>query len=139
MLHLCGNSWRSNMTRKLPFLLVSFGLLSGCASVIEGRAQEFTVETNPAGATCTLTRAGTVLGTVSPTPGSVYIDKTKDDISVHCTKSGFADANYVALSAYPKDQWAYILVGGPVGWGVDSATGADNYYVTPVKLDLSKK
>jgi len=126
------------MKHKVPFLLIGFSLLSGCASVIEGRAQEVTIQTNPEGASCAVVRNGTPLGTVS-TPGTIYIEKTKDDISIRCNKAGYAEATFVNKSGYPEHNWLYILVGGPVGWGVDSASGADNLYASPVTIDLSKK
>jgi hypothetical protein len=113
--------------------------LSGCASVIEGRAQEITIHTTPEGAVCTLERNGTPLGTISPTPGTLYLEKTKDDILIACTKAGYRETTYLNKSGYPKDNWIYILVGGPVGWGVDSATGSDNQYATPVTINLMTK
>ncbi|HBM90711.1 MAG TPA: hypothetical protein DD400_02375 [Rhodospirillaceae bacterium] len=114
-------------------------LLSACASVIEGRSQEVVVKTDPAGASCTLVRNDTPLGTISPTPGTLYLQKTKDDISIKCTKKGYADASYLLQSGAPENNWLYILVGGPVGWGVDSATGSDNFYASPVVIELKKK
>jgi hypothetical protein len=33
--------------------------------------------------------------------------------------------------------WSAILVGGVVSWAVDSSTGADNHYDTPVNLTLA--
>jgi uncharacterized protein YceK len=70
------------MKNNLVIVLSCFALLSGCASVIEGRAQEVTINTTPAGATCSLERNGTPLGTASPTPGTLYLEKTKDDILI---------------------------------------------------------
>jgi hypothetical protein len=32
-----------------------------------------------------------------------------------------------------------ILLGGVVGWGIDSATGADNKYTSPVNITLIPK
>jgi len=128
------------MKKYKPVLaLCGFTLLSGCASVIEGRSQEVTINTTPAGAGCMLVRNGTPLGTVSPTPGTLYVEKTKDDISIKCNKAGYKEATYLNKSGYPEYNWAYILVGGPIGWGFDSATGADNEYTSPVSIDLSKK
>lgn len=114
-------------------------LLSGCASVIEGRSQEVVVKTTPAGASCSLVRGDVTLGTVTPTPGMLYLEKTKADITVTCSKSGYADTSKVLTSGYPENNWLYILVGGPVGWGIDSASGSDNLYESPVMLTLQKK
>ena len=65
------------------FALVS---LSACSSIIEGTSQEILVNTNPAGANCSLVREGTSIGRIDPTPGAVTIKKTKHDITVECSK-----------------------------------------------------
>jgi uncharacterized protein YceK len=127
------------MRNSSAVVLFCFMLLSGCASVVEGRAQELTINTTPAGATCALARNETPLGTILSTPGTLYIEKTKDDISINCDKSGYQRTTYLDKSGYPEYNWAYILVGGPIGWGLDSVTGADNQYASPVNINLSKQ
>ncbi len=124
------------MNHKRFILLSCFVLLSGCASVIEGESQDVVVNTAPQGASCTLLRNGAPLGTVSSTPGTLHVEKTKDDISIKCDKAGYRETTYLNKSEYPEYNWAYILVGGPVGWGFDSVTGADNKYASPVTIDL---
>jgi len=127
------------MKNAAAFGFVCLFLLSGCASVIEGRSQEVVVKTEPAGASCVLVRKDMPLGTIVPTPGTIYLEKTKDNISVTCSKEGYLASNMTLESKYPENNWLYILVGGPIGWGVDSVTGADNYYATPVTIKLQKK
>ena len=63
-------------------------LLSGCATIMEGTGQSVTVSTDPAGAACTIDRAGTRLGQVNPTPGSLHIDKSKNDLQGFAGTSG---------------------------------------------------
>jgi len=113
--------------------------LLGCATVIEGESQDVTINTTPSGANCTIVRNGTSLGVVPSTPGSLRVEKTKDDISIKCIKHGYGEATYIDKSGYPEYNWAYILVGGPIGWGFDSATGADNQYVSPISINLLKQ
>lgn len=126
---------------KNGFILASFCFvfLSGCASVIEGESQDIAVHTTPEGANCTFMRNNVSLGAIPSTPGTLHVSKTKDDISITCDKPGYRTATYLNSSEYPEYNWAYILVGGPIGWGIDSSTGADNQYASPVSLDLSKK
>lgn len=126
---------------KNVFILVSFCFLflSGCASVIEGESQDVAVDTTPEGASCTFIRNNISIGTIPSTPGTLHISKTKDDISIKCDKPGYQTATYLNSSEYPKYNWAYILVGGPVGWGIDSATGADNQYASPVTINLPQQ
>ena len=124
------------MKNNLVVVLSCFVLLSGCASIIEGRAQEVTINTTPAGATCSVERNNTPLGTILSTPGTLYLEKTKDNILIKCNKAGYRETTYLNKSGYPQDNWIYILVGGPVGWGIDSATGSDNQYTSPVTINL---
>jgi hypothetical protein len=128
--------WGCNMNCKHVILLSCLALLSGCASVIEGQSQDVVVNTTPPGATCTFVRNNASLGTITSTPGTMRVEKTKDDISIKCDKAGYQQTTYLNKSGYPEYNWAYILVGGPIGWGFDSATGADNEYASPVTIDL---
>jgi len=124
---------------KRTTLLGCFIILTGCASVIEGESQDIVVNTVPQGANCIFLRNGISLGDISLTPGTVHMEKTKDDISIKCDKAGYQETTYLNKSGYPEYNWAYILVGGPIGWGFDSATGADNQYTSPVTIDLLQK
>ena len=97
------------------------------------------VNTNPKGAACEFTRNGESLGTISPTPGSMYIEKTKYDILITCRKKGYETATYLNHSGAAGVTVGNILLGGGIGWAVDSASGADNKYDSPVNITLSKK
>jgi len=112
---------------------------TGCASIIEGRSQEIMVNTSPAGASCVLTRNGESLGTITPTPGSLYLEKTKYDILITCDKKGYETATYLNHSGAAGATFGNIILGGGIGWAVDSAAGADNKYDTPVNVMLAKK
>ncbi len=114
-------------------------LLSGCSSIIEGRSQEININTTPPAATCTLTRHDETIGTVTPTPGSIYIEKTKYDIMITCKKKGYETATYLNHSGAAGATVGNIILGGGIGWAIDSAAGADNKYDTPVNISLSKK
>jgi hypothetical protein len=125
------------MTRAL--LLAAVLPCAACSSIFEGRTQEIQVNTDPAGASCTLMRQNQTIGSVPSTPGSVLIEKTKDDITVRCEKPGYLRARLVNASDVAGATFGNILggmVGGPIGWGVDSATGADNKYDGTVNIRL---
>lgn len=117
--------------------------LSACSTILSGRTQTVTIETNPPGAACNLTREGRVIASIDPTPGGTLVSRTKHDISVVCKKNGYQDATEYLDSGIEGATFGNILAGGVIGWGVDSATGADNKYpdvktitmlpVTPVK------
>jgi hypothetical protein len=120
-------------------ILLLSTFLSACSTIIEGRSQQITVNTNPPGASCTLARMGLPIATINPTPGSAYIEKTKYDITVVCDKKGYETATYINHSGAAGATFGNIVAGGLIGWGVDSATGADNKYESPVNITLPKQ
>jgi hypothetical protein len=110
--------------------------LTACSSIIEGTSQQITVNTNPPGADCLFKRQEEVLGHINPTPGSLLIKKTKYDINIVCDKEGYQTATYLNHSGAAGATVGNILLGGGIGWAIDSAAGADNKYDTPVNITL---
>ena len=125
-------------TMKLRGFVLICGLvvLTGCSSIIEGRSQEIVINTNPPGASCTLMRNDMPIGTVAPTPSAILIEKTKYDILVKCDKDGYQEATYFNHSGAAGATFGNIVLGGGIGWAVDSATGSDNKYDSPVNLTM---
>lgn len=123
------------MIRK--FLMVAaMGLLStACASVIDGTSQEITFYSNPPEAECELERDSRPLGRVV-TPGTVTVKKTKHDIKVTCRKEGYQDAQAFLDSKIQDATWGNIILGGGIGWAIDSASGADNKYDKSLTVTL---
>jgi hypothetical protein len=110
--------------------------VTGCASIIEGTTQEISINTNPAGADCALKRQDQVIARVNPTPGAATIKKTKYDIMVYCDKAGYQQATFFNKSGGAGATWGNIVAGGGIGWAIDSASGADNKYDSPVNISL---
>jgi hypothetical protein len=111
----------------------------GCAAVFDGTTQQISINTTPPEARCKLMRLGAPIGEVSSTPGAVTIQKTKHDISIVCSKTGFVDATYQNHSGIAGATFANILGGiitGGIAWGIDSASGADNKYESQVNMTL---
>lgn len=111
-------------------------LFAGCSSIIEGTSQEITVNTNPSGADCSLIREGISIAHVNPTPGAATIKKTKHDITIECDLEGYQKATFLNNSGAAGATFGNIVLGGGIGWAVDSAAGADNKYETPVNITL---
>ena len=123
--------------RGIGLVVLSAALLGGCSSVIEGRSQEIAINTTPSGASCTLNREGAIIGMVNPTPGTVIIRKDKYDIEVVCQLDGYQKATRLDESGTAAAVFGNILLGGAIGVVVDSATGSDNKYDTPLNIALS--
>lgn len=106
-----------------------------CSSITEGTSQTLAFNSVPQGAECQLSREGNVVGTVR-TPGEIRVQKTKHDLELVCEKEGFEDATATLTSDTAAATFGNILVGGGIGWAIDSASGADNKYddVTTVTL-----
>ncbi len=100
----------------------------GCSSIIEGRSQQIFVNTNPIGADCGLYRQNLRIATVQNAPGSALVEKTKHDIWVVCVKQGYQTATFYNHSGAAGATVGNIILGGGIGWAIDSASGADNKY-----------
>jgi hypothetical protein len=103
-------------------------LLAGCATIVEGTDQTVSVHTEPSGAECRLTRGGTLVGVINPTPGSVNVDKSRREISVSCEREGYRNAVGILDSDFQATTLGNLIIGGIIGVGVDAASGAMNEY-----------
>jgi hypothetical protein len=121
--------------RLLVLVFVACGS-TGCATILAGKSQTVTVATNPPGARCELIREGRVIGTVDNTPGAITLIKSKHDIDVICRKDGFSDGKGFGDSGLEGATFGNIILGGLIGWGVDSAVGADNKYPEVMTVNL---
>lgn len=119
-------------------LTASIGL-SACSSIIEGTSQEIVINTTPSAANCSLMREGISIARVDPTPGAATIKKTKHDMTIVCNKSGYQEATFFNKSDVAGATIGNLLLGGGIGWAIDSASGADNKYTTPVNITMVPK
>jgi hypothetical protein len=120
----------------LALLLAAVALCSGCATLVKGSTQTITVNTEPAGAICTLARDGKTLAIINPTPGSIPVEKASGPISVLCRRSGFEDAAGTLASEFQSMTFGNILFGGLIGIVVDAASGAANQYPDAVTITM---
>ena len=125
-------------------LVLSLLSVSACSSITQGTKQDITVNTNPAGATCGLQRNGLEIGRVHNTPGSVNVSKTKHDITIICDKKGYERATFINDSGWESASGgAGIALDALLTFGmssaIDSATGADNKYTSPVNVTLVRR
>lgn len=123
------------MLKALVVLPLAF--LSACATIVTGTSQTVTVSTDPAGAACTLDRAGARVGAIPQTPGSVRIGKSGKDLSVTCAKDGYQTATVQQSSSFNGVTFGNILAGGVIGVVVDASSGANFNYPGDVRLALA--
>jgi hypothetical protein len=116
--------------------IVACVLLGACSTIIEGRSQQIMVNSNPPGADCGLYRQNVRIATVQNAPGSALIEKTKYDIWIVCVKPGYQMATFYNHSGAAGATFGNIILGGGIGWAIDSASGADNKYESPVNISL---
>jgi hypothetical protein len=84
------------MRRKLTLATFCALLVSGCG--VPPGNPGILVGTTPPGASCTLSRQGQPIATVAPTPGIALVEPAAGEITIQCSRQGFADAG-VTLSA----------------------------------------
>ena len=114
---------------------ILLGLLSGaCSTIVEGTDQAVTVITEPAGAACTLEREGTAIAVIDPTPGTVQVEKSKQNIAVLCTREDHQDSAGVLSSTFQSMTFGNILFGGVIGLAVDASSGAMNKYPDSITI-----
>jgi hypothetical protein len=125
------------MNKCLEGVLLSIAVLSsGCATLTKGTSQTVTVDTDPSGAVCTLTRDAKPVAIVNPTPGSVPVDKGQGTIAIACRKPGYLEAAGNLASEFQAMTFGNILFGGIVGVVVDAASGAMHRYPDRVTITL---
>lgn len=104
---------------------------------MEGTDQTVTVSTDPAGATCNLSRNEKPIGVVNPTPGSINLDKSTADVTVRCTKKDFEEETAILSSQFQGMTVGNAIFGGLVGLAIDAGSGAMNEYPSSVELMLT--
>jgi hypothetical protein len=115
----------------LPLLVVS-----ACATIMEGSGQSVAISTTPPGAICNVDRTGTHLASVTATPGSLRLEKSKNDLDVSCVKEGYGKSIVSVSPKFVGTTFGNIVAGGVIGVAIDAASGANYSYPSDIHLDL---
>ena len=122
--------------KRLAMIALLAAGLPACATITTGTSQSISVLTEPAGASCTLTRDGSIMGVVNPTPGTITISKSTRDVAIRCTRQGNLPGVASAVPQFQVMTAGNLLLGGIIGLGVDAASGALSYYPANVVVNL---
>jgi hypothetical protein len=121
--------------------LLASTTLGGCASIISGTNDVVGVNSDPTEAKCVLYDNGTIVGSVASTPGAATVKRSKDTLTVDCTKDGYQHgAGSVNSGGNP---WVignivFGLFGGIIGVIVDASSGAATDYEDSVFVQMDK-
>jgi len=84
--------------------------LGACGTITQGTSQNITITSTPPGAHCDLDRKGEHVATLDRTPGTVKVDKTKNDIIMTCRLPGYQDASANLESGYGAGTFGNIIL-----------------------------
>jgi hypothetical protein len=113
----------------------------GCASIVNGQNQSISVETRSeigsiSGANCKLSNnKGTWF---LSSPGTTTVQRSFEDLSVKCEKDLMEPGLLSVKSSTKAMVFGNILFGGPIGAGVDVATGAAYDYPPIITVFMPK-
>jgi hypothetical protein len=127
---------RLRWTEAMTAAVVGMVLLPGCATVITGTRQDIQVESQPAGAVCTFTRAGETLGSVT-TPGTLKVKRDAAPMTVVCTRADYEEQRTVMHSTMEPTTIGSAIIGGFIATHIDRGSGAANRYETSVRVNLT--
>ena len=109
--------------------LSALTLSSGCATIVDGRTADITLQSTPTNAIVTVRddEGATVAQTM--TPGVVTLKRGRKWLRPARYTATFEKPGYVAVETPLKPKlnpWTLgnLVVGGPIGLGVDAASGA---------------
>ena len=131
------------MIKKIAIAVITVTSFSGCASIVTGSNQSLSVEAtapngdNVVGANCKLVndKGNWFINT----PGTVTVQRSYNDLNVSCTKDGHGPGITAVKSSVKGMAAGNILFGGPIGAGVDAATGAAFDYPSLIKVLMDEK
>ena len=111
-------------------------LLAGCATITKGTDQQVSIDTpGHSGAICTLSSKGIGKRQVNA-PTTVELPKSKHDIAISCVKGCYKGSGVIASNLEGMTA-GNVLLGGVIGLGVDSASGAMNHYNSNNQIAMS--
>ncbi len=134
----CSRNTRTDLASLICTMTIAATALTGCATVLSGTSQQIAIDTpGHDGAECVVASKDSGERSIV-TPATIKVSRSKHDIQVTCNKGCFTGAALIA-SNLEGTAAGNLLVGGVIGAGVDSATGALNKYQTQTSVAMTRK
>lgn len=112
-------------------------LTAGCATIIEGRTQEVFMNVTPLDAECVAFRRGEEVGRYNPFTRSMHVPKSRRDMRITCTATGYQPADITASSSLSAWGVASFFL---VDFGItDFATGALKKYPASITIVMREE
>ena len=108
---------------------------AGCASVTSGKEQSLKFETDPAGASCTISQSSVQVASFE-TPNAITVHRAAAPLLMSCTKQGFHQARALIGTTTSAAAWGNLVVGGIIGVMIDQGSGAAYRYYDAPKLTM---
>ncbi len=124
-------------TKNILFTIVAFtALLSGCASLVNGKYQDIKVSSNPSNATITVEPGD---HKALKTPATLSLERKQGPYMLTIAMPGYKESKIYLKASTSGWVWGNVLIGGIIGMIVDHSTGAANVLEpAEVKANLEK-
>lgn len=128
------------MNSKLILALAASISLSACSTIVNGSNQAVNFNTgNVTGAECVATGGSDkAVNKKFTTPAEVKIPRSKKTVTIECNKAGYETATEQMVGQVEGSTGGNILLGGPIGVGVDALSGAIYKYPDTVVINMVK-
>ena len=128
------------MNIKLLTTAIAAISLSGCSTVFNGSNQLVKFDTGDvSGASCNATGGSDFsVDEQFITPAEVRVPRSKKTLKVECSKAGYQTANQNVVGRIEGTTAGNLLIGGPLGVGVDALSGAIYKYPDTISLQMAK-
>ena len=108
-------------------------VVAGCSSIADDDRQVMTVKTPPSGPQCTLqNKEGEFV--VGSSPETLKIETACEEVTIICKKDGYKDTSSSVHNSDRGIVWDNVILGGVIGYAVDSSSGAACHYPSSAKL-----
>ena len=107
--------------------------MAGCSSIADDDRQVMTVKTLPSEAQRTLqNKEGEFV--VGSSPETLTIETACEEVTIICKKDGYKDTSSSVQNSDRGIVWGNVILGGVIGYAVDSSSGAACHYPSSATL-----